>query len=78
MDENFQSIVIVVFAIGLFLGFYVFLPIAMAMKRGRNPFGWVLLFWLITPFWGVILLLVLGDSKNKICEEIKKEIQSNS
>lgn len=61
----------------LFLWLYIFLPMKMAKKRGRSKLGWVLLFWLISPLWGTILLLVLGDSKEKIIEDLAEEFQRN-
>ena len=45
--------------------FYIRLPRKMARKRGRDPFGWTIIFWLITPLWGAILLLVAGDSTER-------------
>ena len=45
--------------------FYIRLPRKMARKRGRNPFGWMIIFWLITPLWGAVLLLVAGDSTER-------------
>ena len=55
---------------------WVLLPARMAKKRGRSRIGWVLLFWIISPFWGIIALLILGDSKKKIKEELIKEFSS--
>ena len=45
--------------------FYIRLPRKMARKRGRDPFGWMIIFWLITPLWGAVLLLVAGDYTEK-------------
>ena len=55
---------------------WILLPAKMAKKRGRSRLGWVLLFWIISPFWGIIALLILGDSKKKIKEELIKEFSS--
>ncbi len=60
----------------LWLWIWFFLPASMARKRGRSPIGWILLFWIISPFWGIILLLILGDSKKKIREDIMEELSS--
>lgn len=60
-----------------FLWLYIFLPIKMAKKRGRSELGWVLLFWLISPLWGSILLLVLGDSKKKIIKDLAEEFHQD-
>lgn len=61
----------------IFLWLYIFLPIKMAKKRGRSELGWVLLFWIISPLWGAILLLVLGDSKEKIRKDLAEEFRQD-
>lgn len=70
-------IVVLIIAIILILWLYIFLPAKMARKRGRSSIGWVLLFWIISPLWGIIVLLVLGNSKQKIREDIIKELHRN-
>ncbi len=52
------------------------LPSRMAKKRGRNPVGWIILFWILNPFWGAILLLILGDSKKKLRQDIIDELNN--
>jgi len=47
----------------------------MARKRGRSVLGWVLLFWFLSPIWGVILLLIVGDSQEKISREIIEQLK---
>lgn len=66
-----------IFFIWFFIWLYILLPRKMAIKRGRNVLGWTLLFWFISPIWGIILLLILGDSKEKIREDIMKELNRN-
>lgn len=56
--------------------FYIRLPRKMAIKRGRDPLGWMLIFWAISPFWGAILLLVVGDSNEKVCQDIRNELSN--
>ena len=56
----------------LALWLYIFLPVSMARKRGRSALGWVLLFWIISPLWGVILLLILGNKKRRTVKNIAK------
>ena len=56
----------------LALWLYIFLPVSMAKKRGRSALGWVLLFWIISPLWGVILLLILGNKKRRTVKNIAK------
>lgn len=71
---------IVAIAIGvvliLWLWIWFFLPASMARKRGRSQIGWIILFWIISPFWGIIALLILGDSKKKIRKEIMEELSN--
>lgn len=50
----------------------------MAKKRGRSVVGWTILFWILNPFWGAILLLILGDSKEKIKQDILHEINNRN
>ena len=54
--------------------FYIRLPRKMAIKRGRDPLGWMLIFWAISPFWGAIILLVIGDSNEKVRQDIRNEL----
>ena len=75
-----EDIFIVVGAIValLFLWFFwVRLPAQMARTRGRSALGWVLLFWFISPVWGIVLLLIVGDSKEKISKEIIEQLKRN-
>ena len=58
----------------LWLWLWFFLPASMARKRGRSQIGWIILFWIISPFWGIIALLILGDSKKKICKDLMEEL----
>lgn len=77
MTEETIPIIVVIIALVLVLWFYIFLPARMARKRGRSILGWILLFWIISPLWGIIILLVLGDSKHKIREDIIEELHRN-
>lgn len=78
-EESASIIMLVIIAIivFIFLWLYIILPAKMATKRGRSAIGWVLLFWIITPVWGIIALLVMGDSKQKIREDLIKELHQN-
>lgn len=58
----------------LWLWLWFFLPASMARKRGRSQIGWIILFWIISPFWGIIALLILGDSKKKIRKDLMEEL----
>lgn len=77
MIEESILITAIIIALTLFFLFYIFIPAKMASKRGRSVLGWVLLFWIISPLWGIIVLLVLGDSKQKIREDIMEELHRN-
>lgn len=74
-EDTFLTIVstIILFIMLLLaLWLYIFLPVSMAKKRGRSALGWVLLFWIISPLWGVILLLILGNKKRRTVKNIAK------
>ena len=77
MSEKSISIIAIILALIVILWFYIFLPAKMARIRGRSTIGWILLFWIISPLWGIIVLLVLGDSKQKIREDIIEELHRN-
>lgn len=77
MAEETISIIPAIILLILILWLYIFLPAKMARKRGRSTIGWVVLFWVISPLWGIIVLLVLGDSKQKIREDIIEELHRN-
>ena len=71
MIEELVDIIAMVIALILILWLYIFLPIKMARKRGRSAFG------IISPLWGIIVLHVLGDSKQKIRKDIIEELHRN-
>lgn len=77
MADDFFLIIPILISLIFAMWLFVFLPAKMARKRGRNAIGWVLLFGIITPFWGIIALLVLGDSKQKIRKDIIEEFHLN-
>lgn len=76
-EDSITTAISGVLFVFFFLWLYIFLPIKMAKKRGRSELGWVLLFWLISPLWGAILLLVLGDSKEKIIKDLAEEFHQD-
>ena len=55
--EDWIIVIAIVFSLLFLWYFWVRLPAQMARKRGRSALGWVLLFWFLSPIWGVILLL---------------------
>lgn len=77
MAETITSLTALIIALSIVLGLYIFLPAKMARNRGRSAIGWVLLFWIVSPIWGIIFLLIIGDSKQKIRKDIIEEIHRN-
>ena len=73
--EDWIIVIAIVFSLLFLWYFWVRLPAQMARKRGRNALGWVLLFWFLSPIWGVILLLIVGDSQEKISREIIEQLK---
>ena len=73
MDDS--AIWIVVCIIILIIGyiFWIHIPAHMARNRGRSALGWVLLTWILQPLWTIVLLAILGDSSEKIREDIRNE-----
>lgn len=74
--EGFLAFLGVCIAVLFVIWLLFILPARMAKKRGRNPVGWIILFWILNPFWGTILLLILGDSKKKIRQDIINELNN--
>ena len=72
MDE---SAIWIVCIIALIIGyiFWIHIPANMARNRGRSALGWVLLTWILQPLWTIVLLAILGDSSEKIREDIRNE-----
>ena len=52
---------------------WIHIPAKMARNRGRSALGWVLLTWILQPLWTIILLAILGDSSDKIRNDIRHE-----
>ena len=75
--EVFLNIIGIIVAFAFIICFLFLLPINMAKERGRNPIGWTIIVWILTPFWGAIILAVLGDSTKKIKQDILDEINRN-
>ena len=72
MDD---SAIWIVCIIALIIGyiFWIHIPAHMARNRGRSALGWVLLTWILQPLWTIVLLAILGDSSEKIREDIRNE-----
>lgn len=74
MTEAASIIVLVTILVVLWL-FWIYIPASMARNRGRSALGWVLLAWVLTPLWVIIILLVLGDSKEKLSKDIIDQLK---
>lgn len=74
MTESASIIVLVTILVVLWL-FWIHIPASMARNRGRSALGWVLLAWVLTPLWVIIILLVLGDSKEKLSKDIIDQLK---
>lgn len=74
MTDAASIIVLVTIVVVLWL-FWIYIPATMARNRGRSALGWVLLAWVLTPLWVIIILLVLGDSKEKLSKDIIDQLK---
>ena len=73
MEENLIICIAVLFVVTSLYIFWIHIPVKMARKRGRSALGWVLLTWILQPLWTIILLAILGDSSDKIRDDIRNE-----
>ena len=69
------SIIVLVTIVVVLWLFWIHIPASMARNRGRSALGWVLLAWILTPLWVIIILLVLGDSKEKLSKDIIDQLK---
>lgn len=72
-SENFWFVIAILVIAIILLCFWIYLPASMAMKRGRSALGWVLLAWLISPLWAIVLLLILGDTTEKVLKKMNRD-----
>ena len=77
MSENVLIALGCILSLIILWYFWVRLPAKMARKRGRSALGWVLLTWILSPIWTVIILLVLGDSREKITRDVIDQLKRN-
>lgn len=76
MAYTIMGIAGLIVGIVIFAYFWFIIPARMARKRGRSEVGWVLLGFCISPFWVYILLAILGETKEKIKQDIINEIRN--
>ena len=67
------TLIMLIFILIILYVFWIHIPAKMVRKRGRSALGWVLLTWILQPLWTIILLAVLGDSSDKIRDDIRNE-----
>ena len=70
MEESLIIVITAIISLAFLYLFWIHIPAKMARKRGRSALGWVLLTWILQPLWTIILLAILGDSAEKIREDI--------
>lgn len=75
MADTIATIAGLIVGLVILAYFWCVIPARMARKRGRSAIGWVILAWCISPFWVYILLAILGDTKEKIKQDIINEIR---
>lgn len=69
------SIIVLVTIVVVLWLFWIHIPASMARYRGRSALGWVLLAWVLSPLWIIIILLILGDSKEKLSKDIIDQLK---
>jgi hypothetical protein len=57
------SLIGVLISLWILWYFWIKLPAEMARRRDRDPLGWVLLTWMLSPLTVIILLLLVGNRK---------------
>lgn len=76
MEDNLMLIICLIAGLVITIYLWCVIPARMARKRGRSEVGWVILAWCISPFWVYILLAILGDTKEKIKQDIIDELRN--
>ena len=68
-----MDVLVLLLILFLALWFCIFLTAGMAIRRGRSALGWVLMAWITTPVVAIITLLIVGDSPDKLREDLRNE-----
>ena len=63
VEPTFWILLMIIPAAYICYWFWIGITCKMAKKRHRDPLGWVLLSFCITPIWVWILLLIVGDKR---------------
>lgn len=64
VEQEFWILLMIIPALYLCYWFYFGITLKMTRKRHRDPVGWILLSFFITPFWVWLLLLIVGEKNN--------------
>ncbi len=60
-EQDIWILLLIIPALYFLYLFYFGITYKMAKKRHRDPLGWVILSFFITPIWVWIILLIAGD-----------------
>ena len=63
VEPTFWMILMIVPAVYFCYWIWIGITCKMAHKRNRDPLGWILLSFFITPIWVWILLLIVGNKQ---------------
>lgn len=63
VEPAFWILLMIIPAAYICYWFWIGITCKMAKKRHRDPLGWVLLSFCITPIWVWVLLLIVGDKR---------------
>ena len=73
VSETFWLIIGGIVGLSIMFLLWIYLPAKLAKNRGRSALGWVLLSYITTPFLACILLLIVGNSTEKILRDMQQE-----
>ena len=69
-DYSSTGIILLIIILAVIWLLCALIPCFMAKARGRSVIGWLLLSWCIGFWWTVIILLCIGDSKEKAFKDL--------
>lgn len=78
IEELFESIIPLILAFLFIYLFFIRIPSRMATARGRRPGVWILLSFIISPIWVYIILAIIGESKEKMKQDIINEVRNRN
>ncbi|MCQ2327115.1 MAG: hypothetical protein MJZ71_06080 [Bacteroidales bacterium] len=78
IEEISEYIIPWIFVVLFLYLFFIRIPSRMATARGRRPWVWILLSFIISPIWVYIILAIIGESKEKMKQDIINEIRNRN